>query len=446
MWIWIGIVIGIAIGVVFLRFTIVKEGTAKAVMKLGKFDKTIFQWEGHWMDEDWSIWREGEEEAPKREEKEKKVRGRILGGLWLYGVWPIHKTHKYRLRWADLHRVEEKEGTIEKAQFHDEELDHILLKPAVYWTKVFGAETIPPERIPVDVGVLVTMRVFNPYRFLFVAPPTPIEDILARIDALMRERNAHLTVDELLLVRAEILWDGWKIEREGKEIEISALKEEKLIKETLDKWGVKVAEKGVDIKKIDPPPKYSEALARRRELELEAEAKRVSFKIAAEARAAEIMGTVIESVVTAEGRPKKEVEEEFRKDPKAFYEKHKTIVSNVMTKLSMETKSYLRIETPGAEQSPLGDFLRVIAAWLRMPMGREGEKEEKKEGREKKEEEESREKKEEKEKISPKPRILTKEDLEKIGEEISKLPKEERDKRLRELAGATLKGEIKIKK
>jgi regulator of protease activity HflC (stomatin/prohibitin superfamily) len=387
---WWMILIGIGILLFFLRFTIVQEGTAKAVTKLGKFEKIIFQWEGHWMDRDWNIWYEGEEAAlnywkkkgieAKNEEElrgkvEKKVRGRIFGGLWFYGIWPIHKIHRYRHRWTDLHRIEEKEGTIEKVQFHDEVLDHVLLKPTVYWTKIFAAETTPPERIPVDVGTLVTMRIFNPYLFLFVAPPTPVEDVLARIDALIRERTALLTIDEILSVRAETLWQGWKVKRDEKEIEIPPLKEEKLFKETLERWGFKVAEKGVDIKSIDPPKAYAEALARRRQLELEAEAKRVEYKIMAEARAAEIMGTVIEAVSTASGRKRKEVEEEFRKNPEEFYRKHKTVIDNAMTKLSMEERAYLRIETPGATGA-LGDLIRLIAAWQRMPRGRRKRKSE----------------------------------------------------------------------
>jgi len=44
-----------------------------------------------------------------------------------------------------------------------------------------------------------------------------------------------------------------------------------------------------------------------------------------------------------------------------------------MTKLSMEERAYLRIETPGATGFE-GALLRLIGAWKRMPMG-EGERE-----------------------------------------------------------------------
>ena len=369
-WIGIAILIGI-IGLLslFVRFTIVQEGTAKAVMKLGEFEKIIFQWRDHWMDNEWNIWREGEEGAPEKATKEVKIRGRIFGGFWYYGIWPVDKIHRYTLRWTDLHRISERERTIETVQFHEERLDHVFLRPIVYWTKIFGAETKPPERIPVDVEVLVTMRVFNPYRFLFIAPSTPIEDILARIDALLRDRIAQLTIDELLEVNTETLWKGWKIEREDKTIKIPGLKMEKLFKETLEKWGVRVAEKGVEIKRVDPPPRYSEALARRRELELESEAKKIALEIGAKARASEVMGTIIESVSIAEGRPKEEIGSEIRKDPEGFYKKHKTIVDSVITKLAMEAGAYLKIETAGGEGGLLSDLLKLIVAWQRMPRG-----------------------------------------------------------------------------
>jgi regulator of protease activity HflC (stomatin/prohibitin superfamily) len=178
----------------------------------------------------------------------------------------------------------------------------------------------------------------------------------------MRERIAHLTVDELLQIKAETLWEGTE--------KISPFKEEKLLKDTLYKWGIKIAEKGVDIKRVDPPREYSEALARQRQLELEAEARRRQYEIEAEGRAAEIIGTVINAVVKASGRKREEVEKEFQANPEEFYRKHRAIFDNTMTKLSMEEGAYLRIETPGATGA-LGDLLRLVGAWQRMPKGKE---------------------------------------------------------------------------
>ena len=64
-------------------------------------------------------------------------------------------------------------------------------------------------------------------------------------------------------------------------------------------------------------------------------------------RGEELMGTVISAVATASGRDPKDVRAEFLKDPKAFYETHKVIIDNTMTKLAMENREYFRSEVLG---------------------------------------------------------------------------------------------------
>jgi hypothetical protein len=354
-------------------FTFVEEGTAKVIMKAGAFYAIILQWEEHWMDKKYNVWRKtGDEESIKQEfdleefteEEKEKIEykppwfmRRIFGGLWFYGIWPFFKVYKYQLRWADLHR----ERDVEKPKYHDEIKDNVFLRPAVYWTEVKEAETVPPERIPVTLNVLITMKVLNPYKFLFIAPSTPIEEVLARIDALIRERVAHLTVDDVLRMRAETLWEGWA------EKDIDPFKEEKLVTETLVAWGFKIAEKGVDIKRVILPEEYQEALAieRRRELE-------------SLGRAQEIMGTIISSVATATGKTREEIQREFEEEPKEFYQEHKELIDNIMTKIAIEKGLYYRIESLGAEDS-LGSFLQLIAAWKGISPG--GKKIEKKKKR-----------------------------------------------------------------
>lgn len=358
-----GWIIGIglvALFFLFVRFAIVNEGTAKAVMVFGEFSKIIFRWKEHWMDTDWNIWREGKEK--EKESADKKRTGiwsqKILGGLIIY-FWPFQKIHQYLHRWTDI-RLQDSKMEIE---FHEEKnFNHVLLKPAVYAFKLVAVETKPPERIPVDVLVLVTLRVRNPYLFLFVAPPTPAEDILARISAEVRALVTSQELDDLLKLKGADLWD--------------ILQGVKVIEDTLEKWGVKLAEKGIEIREIDLPSEYQKAAAARRTEELKAAG-----------RAEQIMGTVISAVATAEGREKANVQAEFQADPQTFYQKHQSIIGNTMTKLSMEEKAYLRIETPGAGDF-LGGLLTLIGALKRMPMGKppeepkpvEPEKEKKGEG------------------------------------------------------------------
>lgn len=331
----------------FARFTVVEEGTAKAVKRFGEFLYIIFQWQDHWMDEQWTILRT--EETSEFAPAEKPGWGppwRIFGGLYLYGFWPIHTIHRYTHRWTDIHLGKEGEVVL---KFHEEEFSHVLLRPAVYAIRLTDLETSPPERIPVTILILVTLRVSNPYRFLFVAPPTPTEDVLARMGAEMRPILTGQFLDALLLLRGEALW--------AEEAERTLLRGVKLIEETLEKWGIKVADKGVEIRDIDLPLEYQKAAALKREQELRAAG-----------RAEEIRGTLISAVARSDGRPESDVQAEFARDPGAFLQRHGLTRDDVMTKLSMEARAYLKIETPGAGEG-LGDLLRAIGAWQRMPPG-----------------------------------------------------------------------------
>jgi regulator of protease activity HflC (stomatin/prohibitin superfamily) len=352
MW-WIIGILGAVLFLACLRFTKVEEGTAKAIVRLGAFRKIVMAWKDYELDEKWNV-------KPVSEIGRKL---HLPGGLRFVGFWPLDKVYKYKFRWQGIEIVEGKE----KVEFHEKTIDYILVRPDVYWTQILGAETGPvetPERIPLDIQWLVTMRVMNPYKTLFKAPPNWVENILARLNAHFRDWVATKSLDEILALRkqpATLLEDLKGLNRDLFE---------KVFKE---EWGVLI--EGIQIRDITLPAPYKEAAARRKQLELEAEARRTQFEIEAKARATEIMGTVIEAVVTASGGKREEVEEEFRKNPEEFYRKHKTVIDNVMTKLSMEERAYLRIETPGATEFE-GALLRLIGAWQRMPRGREGRRRE----------------------------------------------------------------------
>jgi hypothetical protein len=337
---------------------VVKEGTAKAVTRLGKFQKIIFQWENHWMDNEWNIWYDGEvskikeqeglsaEEAKNWEENlrdktERKVRGKVFGGWWFYGWWPLWRVHKYLNRWRDLKLTDKEEVT----ELHEELTDSVLLKPAVYVTDIKAAETRPPERIPLDLRIVVTLRIRNPYKFLFIAPPTPIEDVLVRISAMVREIVATLTIDEILKLSGKTD-ELWKL-----------IKEKKLVKETLPAWGFSLAERGVEIKDITPPPEYREALAKIRKLELEAEA-----------RAAETVGTVLRAMAQSRGKKVEDIQMEIENDPK-LKKKFLQIANDLLVrKLAIEGKSYVDIRVMGARGMEKA-ILDALAAWKRMPGG-----------------------------------------------------------------------------
>jgi regulator of protease activity HflC (stomatin/prohibitin superfamily) len=369
----------ILIGVLFLfvRFTIVKEGTAKALMKLGAFSEIFMQWQEHWMDREWNVHKKGE----KGKKKKNFAFGKIFGGLYFY-IWPIYNIYKYPLRWTDLRRIKEAEGTIEETQFHDEKgRDYVMLKPAVYWTKLFSVETRPPERVPLIVEILVTFRIINPFLFLFVAPPTPLEDALARLDAVMRAKLSSLKLDDVLYMKgkSDVLWEGEK--------GATGLKDEKLIKKTLPSWGIKIAKHGIQFKRIDLTPEYQKAAAARRTQQMKAEG-----------RAEEIIGTVVSAVARAGGVKEKEVQKKFKENPVEFYAKHRPIIDATMRKISIEGKASISIETPGATGIK-ADFLQLLAAFKGMPTpGAEQEQKEKEREKDKIKESEEKTKKESEEK------------------------------------------------
>ncbi len=363
-----------------LFFTFVEEGTAKAVMKAGEFERIIFRWKAHFMDEEDNIWDEEDWEVSLTEEgarvrkeeteekvKEKKIKGRIFGGLFWVGWWPFKKIHTYSLRWTDFRQAEETGKTVFKLQFHDEkDRNFVMLKPAVYGIEVKDVETRPPERIAVTVQIPVTMRVINPRKFLFIAPPTPLEDVLVKMSALMRQQISMSIIDELITLQgqAEKIWEGWEIEEEEvKKIlgieKVPGIKEEKLIVDTLPKWGLKVAEKGVEIKTIEPPPDLQKAMAEKRKQDM-----------LAEARAAEIMGSIVSSEAVARGKSKDEIQKEIDQNPLRQTEVWKEVweigKEFTLKKLAMESGSYIYGEFP--QGTSLEGLMTLLK---RMPMSGE---------------------------------------------------------------------------
>jgi regulator of protease activity HflC (stomatin/prohibitin superfamily) len=334
MWWIFGIVLGIAafvffcpqIGIFGPYFTIVKEGTAKVVLHFGAYKKTLLCWKDHDVTEDGEI-----KDAP----------GKKSRGLQFVGFRRIDTLLIYKFRWKDIQLVEGEE----KEQFHEVERDWVLVRPDVYIITIKRAETKSPERFPINVQFAYTLRIYNVRKATLVAPPNWFENATVRLNAAHRTFIASRELKDILLLK------------EGK---VKITKEEidkEFIEDVLEKvWGIKVEDIG--IRDVELLPEYQEVAAAERRAKMEAAG-----------RAQEIFGTVIAAVATATGKGEREVQEEFKKDPKAFYETHKTIIDNVMTKLSMEERAYLRIETPGATGA-LGDLLRLIGAWQRMPPGR----------------------------------------------------------------------------
>lgn len=324
------------IGIFGPYFTIVKEGTGKIVLRLGGYRKGLLCWKDHDIDEDGNII-----DAP----------GKKSRGLQFVGFRNIDTLLRYKFRWKDIQLINGKE----EEQPHEIERDWVLVRPDVYIITLEAAETKPPEeRIPINVSFVYTFRIINIRKATLDAPPNWFENVTTRLNAAHRNFVASHRLDELLSKKET------KIEPE--EID------KEFIKDVMEeKWGIKTED--IAIRDIGLSPDYQKAAAAEREA-----------KMKAAGRAEEIIGTVIAAVAIAEGRDEKEIQKEFQESPEDFYRKHKPIIDNTITKLSMEEKAYLRIETPGATGA-LGDLLCLLGAGLRMPMG-PSEEEEKKEEKE----------------------------------------------------------------
>ncbi|MCX6764925.1 MAG: hypothetical protein NT148_00045 [Candidatus Nealsonbacteria bacterium] len=142
-------------------FTLNEEGTAKIVLKGGEFSHAIMRWEGHEFNE------QGHEPNEQWNVVQAPAEDHLFGGLRFYGLWPFYTIYSKNFRWQDIQLVQGKE----ELKFHEENLDFVLVKPAIYGTDLKEAKTVHPERIPLDVEFLISMRVVNPYKVFFNAPP-----------------------------------------------------------------------------------------------------------------------------------------------------------------------------------------------------------------------------------------------------------------------------------
>ncbi len=334
----------------FLRhsFGSVKEGTARAIMSFGQFHSFKMVWRDHFMDENFTVLREGHDEAVGAVRK--KITGRIFGGLFYFGLFPFKKTYTYSISWSDKH------GRKEGIKGAKEEFNEVKLKPEVYSSEIENAETKRPERFQVRVKYLVTLKIENPYLFLFVSPENSLEEALSQIDGVMRSFVSSYSFEDLYKLKSAKIWEY--------------LKESKLLREeggTLRKWGVKIAEEGVTFLDISPmDEEISKALASEQKQE---------FK--AKARSGEIAKTVVYMMAEAYGKTPRQVAKEIREDPEMKEVFARWAREMIKKKLAMENGSYVNIDVEGGG-SLEKSFLNTIAGFLRMPQGKNIQEEDKK--------------------------------------------------------------------
>lgn len=242
------VVIGLSVVtliVIFLQFTLNKEGTAKAIMEFDGFKGVVMEWEGHLLTANWDV----VDAANSNGIKEFSI-----GGLKFVGIRFIHKVYEYVFRWRDVQLVEGKA----QMKFNEKTIDYIFVRPDVYFTDLEGAETAPPERYPLDLQFLVTMRVVNPYKALFRAPSNWNENVMNRLNALFRTWISGHSLDEILALvgSPQQIWHE--------------LQNDQLLIMFQEDWGIQIEKNGIEIREIKLPPALEEAAGIEKQMELTA--------------------------------------------------------------------------------------------------------------------------------------------------------------------------------
>ncbi len=378
-----GIAVVLLLCAIFLKFTVVDEGTAKPIMRMGGFKKCVMSWSGYEIDS------KGDVVESKGLTSFISKYFKIFGGLRFVGIRFIDNVYKYTFRWRDLHIDEEGKDKI--VSHKKENMSYILVKEATYCLKeLVNVETKPDERIPVNAFFLVTMKVVNPFKTLFRAPPNWCEKLTARLFARLKVWIGTREFDDLISAKSapEEIWED--------------LHGDPLIVMFKKEWGVEIVKNGIDLRNVEMGKKYQDALAKQKQMELEAEGD-----------AEETVGMIVRSMAIVQGRTKEEIQREIKKDPKLVREYLDKSTNFALRKMAIKAGLYREVRVGDAEigssGSPIGSpssgnsylaqmekmIIRIITA----TQGATGKPKEKPEKEEKKGEKKKRSEMSDREKI-----------------------------------------------
>lgn len=124
-------------------YTDVPEGYAKFVSLGGNIEKVLIQHQGKKLDNNWNV---VDDFGP---------RWRPLGGYRWMGFG--RQIYKFGLKWG----TSTEDG---KVEFHDETLEHLLLKQRTYYLMLSGLEDA--DKAKVTFGLILNGIVVNPYKFV----------------------------------------------------------------------------------------------------------------------------------------------------------------------------------------------------------------------------------------------------------------------------------------
>ena len=157
-------------------FTLVDEGSAKAIMGAGDsgFQKFVWQFKNYTLnnprcDSEYDRAKDDWEAFTKKSTGPNKIIKffGLTGMRWL-GLPGLHTVHSYRFRWNSLRQSADDNTTDAGGIYfipHDEVINYILLQEDVYYARVESAED--QDMVPLDFDITLRIKIVNPYKALF---------------------------------------------------------------------------------------------------------------------------------------------------------------------------------------------------------------------------------------------------------------------------------------
>lgn len=236
-------IIAVGLAKLNLFFTLVDEGTAKAIIKNGRFLRLMMSYKGHRFArrhirsvetaEVWTSDRSSHEHldftvgAPPRRVVIKKADGTddvprymmidewdvlpclegedansslwnkipLVGGIRWVGIPPFYSVYKHRFRWfSNEAKVDEKGDPVMSLTVEEKVIDYILLMSDVYAIKL--PPILTKDLVPVTVILLLTIEVRNPWKAMFKVEQW-LEQVQNQVYPVVRAYIGSMLLDDL---------------------------------------------------------------------------------------------------------------------------------------------------------------------------------------------------------------------------------------------------------
>lgn len=244
-------------GAVFVRLVIVREATAVAFKYLGSCQYIAMQYAGHHFDAGKPI-KDSSVEEGDGPNSTGSCWCILRWGGWVFYIWPFVEPTNY----TDQNNPDAfGEGVFVR-------LGDITPEPFV----AMAETTEPPVgndksgSIGLDVKFVSTMRVVNPYRWLFSSPKDVNNQVVKRQDAVLRAwvRSGDQNHTQAARGNGQKLWDEL--------VAPAQLNCQPIFTQIKDDWGLEVVPKSIIVEDVGYDPEYQTALKAQSQAALRAKA------------------------------------------------------------------------------------------------------------------------------------------------------------------------------